>query len=163
MEYRGYSLYQGESTPQNIETDACRVVQFLQANHLTSSQLILSGRSIGCAIALAVTKKYSTHSAVLLSPFISLKKIARDMYGSCAEAMIKEAFDNEEICRQITCPLLIIHGEKDALVPYQHSLQLLSRCQSYCRLKVVENMTHTKFNFRLDFITHFAKFMRDLE
>ena len=93
-------------------------MEFLQANKFTSNQIILFGRSIGCAVALTVTQKYAVSSAISLSPFISLKKIAKDLYGGCAEAMIKEAFDNEENCRQIKCPLLIIHGSKDTLVPY---------------------------------------------
>jgi fermentation-respiration switch protein FrsA (DUF1100 family) len=58
--------------------------------------------------------------------------------------------------------LLIIHGSKDSLVPCQHSLRLISGCQAYCRLKLIENMTHTRFNFRLDFIRHFSRFMADL-
>ena len=70
-------------------------MEFLQANKLASDQIILFGRSIGSAVALTVTQKYSIHSAVLLSPFISLKKIARDLYGVCAGSLIKEAFDNE--------------------------------------------------------------------
>ena len=61
---------------------------------MSNGQIILCGRSIGCAIALTLTQKYATHSATLLSPFLSLKRIARDLYGGCAEAMISEAFEN---------------------------------------------------------------------
>ena len=125
--------------------------------------MILFGRSIGCAVSLTVTQKYSIYCTILLSPFISLKKVAKDLYCGCAGSMLKEAFDNEENCKEISCPLLIIHGAKDTLVPYEHSLKLMSGCQSYCRLKIVENMTHTKFNFRMDFIRHMNKFLLDLE
>lgn len=94
MEYRGYSLYKGETTPSNIEADAERVLAFLQANKLTANQIIIFGRSIGCAVALTITQKYSVHSCILLSPFISLKKVAKDLYGGCASALLKEAFNN---------------------------------------------------------------------
>ena len=94
MEYRGYSLYKGATTPANIEEDANRVVSFLQANKLTAGQIILFGRSIGCAVALTITEKFSVHSAILLSPFISLKKVAQDLYGHCASLLLKEAFNN---------------------------------------------------------------------
>jgi alpha-beta hydrolase superfamily lysophospholipase len=70
-------------------------VAFLQANRLTADQIIVFGRSIGCAVALTVTQKYAVHSAVLLSPFISLKKVASDLYGQCASGLLKEAFNNE--------------------------------------------------------------------
>lgn len=162
MEYRGYSIYEGETSPTNIEIDAARVMTFLLANRLAADQVIIFGRSIGCAVALTVTQKYSVHSAILLSPFISLKKVAGDLYGNCASALLKEAFNNEENCRLINCPLLVIHGQKDTLVSYEHSLALIAGCQAYCRLKVIENMTHTKFNFRLDFVRHFKRFLLDL-
>ena len=76
---------------------------------------------------------------------------------------MKEGFANEENCKQIECPLLLIHGAKDTFVPFEHSLKLLSKCQAYCRLKIIENMTHTKFNFRLDFIRHVNRFLIDLD
>ena len=94
MEYRGYSIFKGETNPKNIENDAARVMEFLIANKFTSNEIILFGRSIGCAVALTVCQKYTVFSSVLLSPFISLKKIARDLYCGCAGAMVKEVFDN---------------------------------------------------------------------
>lgn len=132
------------------------------ANKFTSKEIILFGRSIGCAVSLTVNHKFNVYCTVLLSPFISLKKVAKDLYCGCAGAMLKEAFDNEENCKDIKCPLLIIHGAKDTLVPFEHSLKLMSQCQSYCRLKIIENMTHTKFNFRMDFIRHMNRFLLDL-
>jgi pimeloyl-ACP methyl ester carboxylesterase len=83
---------------------------FLLANRVAADQVIIFGRSIGCAVALTLTQKYTVHSAVLLSPFISLKKVAGDLYGNCASVLLKEAFNNEENCRLINCPLLVIHG-----------------------------------------------------
>ena len=59
--------------------------------------------------------------------------------------------------------MLIIHGANDTLVPYQHSLEIASRCKCYCRLKVIDGMTHTRFNFRIDFINHLNCFLRDIE
>ena len=94
MEYRGYSLYKGETTPANIEADAERVLAFLQANKLTANEIIIFCFSLGCAVALTITQKYSVHSCILLSPFISLKKVAKDLYGGCASALLKEAFNN---------------------------------------------------------------------
>ena len=46
-------------------------------------------------MALTVTHNYNVYSAILLSPFISLKKVAKDLYCGCAGAVLKEAFDNE--------------------------------------------------------------------
>ena len=52
---------------------------------------------------------------------------------------------------------------KDQLVPYEHSLAILSECRAYCRLHLVENMTHSKFSFRRDFTWPLKNFLNDLD
>lgn len=45
---------------------------------ISQDQIIIFGRSIGCAIALGLlSQQYKFDSIVLLSPFLSLKKIAK--------------------------------------------------------------------------------------
>jgi pimeloyl-ACP methyl ester carboxylesterase len=97
----------------------------------------------------------------LLSPFLSLKKIAEDIYGRCASCILTDTFDNAPIAQALTCPLLIIHGLKDTLVPYHHSISILGECKGFTRLKLAENMTHAKFNFKSDFLLPVKKFLTD--
>lgn len=67
------------------------------------------------------------------------------------------------MAKTVKCPILIIHGLKDNLVPYHHSVAILGQCIGYSRLKLVENMTHTKFNFRNDLIKPVENFLNDLD
>lgn len=66
------------------------------------------------------------------------------------------------MAENVRCPILIIHGLKDTLVPFQHSISILKQCKGYTRLKLAENMTHTKFNFNHDFIQPVVRFIHDL-
>ena len=78
MEYRGYSISKGETNPALINKDSNRVIQYLTQRNIFQDQIIIFGRSIGCAIALGlVSEQYKFYSLVLLSPFLSLKKIAK--------------------------------------------------------------------------------------
>ena len=137
-------------------------MEYLVQQRIKNDDIIILGRSIGCAVALTLTNKYSFYCAILVSPFLSIKRIASELYGGCAGSILSEVFNNEENCKKIICPTLIIHGMQDALVPIEHSMALVSRCQNYCRLKIVETMTHTKFNFRNDFIRPVQEFISDL-
>ena len=102
-----------------INRDASRVVEYLMSRNVSQDQIIIFGRSIGCAVALGLMKEdLRFYAVVLLSPFLSLKKIAKELYGNCAGWALKEGFDNEKNSLNITSPLLLIHGMKDALVPY---------------------------------------------
>ena len=95
MQYRGYSFYEGETNAKNIEEDAIRVIKFLHHLKFTSEQIILLGRSIGSAVALNINQHFSVFSTILLSPFVSIKKVAKDLYCSCAGKLVKEVFNNE--------------------------------------------------------------------
>lgn len=163
MEYRGYSVYGGSPSAAAIVEDACHVMEFMKAEGFDYKDIILFGRSIGGAIALEVASKFQVCSLVLLSPFLSLKKIAEDLYGKCASSLLKETLDNSSIAPKVECPVLIIHGMKDSLVPFEHSVSILGQCKGYSRLKLVPNMTHVKFNFRFDFILPLKKFLEDIE
>lgn len=162
MEYRGYSIHEGTTSFEAILEDASSVMNYLTLEGMQPEQIILLGRSIGCAVALSIAHQYHPKCIVLLSPFISLKKIAQDLYGSCAGFLLKDIFENEEKSGGISCPTLIIHGMQDTLVSYEHSLMLLSKCRSFCKLKLIEHMTHTRFNFRNDFILHVEDFLAAL-
>lgn len=137
-------------------------MEFMKSHGFEYKDIILFGRSIGGAIALEVASKFQASSLILLSPFLSLKKIAEDLYGKCAASLIKETLDNASIAPKVECPVLIIHGMKDSLVPYQHSISILGQCRGFTRLKLVPNMTHIKFNFRFDFILPMRKFLEDI-
>ncbi len=77
MEYRGYSISKGETNPMQITNDAQNVINYLLNRGISSQQIILFGRSIGSAIALKVLEHTRVYAVVLLSPFLSLKKVAK--------------------------------------------------------------------------------------
>lgn len=162
MEYRGYSVCGGSPSAELIVQDACWVMNFLISSGFEPHDIIIFGRSIGGAIAFEVASKFPVCSLILLSPFLSLKKIAEDLYGNCASCLIKETLDNESNALKVACPVLIVHGIKDKLVPYQHSISILGQCKGYSRLKLVAEMTHIKFNFRFDFILPLKRFLEDM-
>lgn len=99
--------------------------------------IILFGRSIGGAIAFETSSIYHPSCLILLSPFLSLKKVAQDLYGRGASCLLKETLDNSAVAQTIKCPLLVIHGLKDNIVPYHHSVAILGQCKGFTRLKLV--------------------------
>jgi hypothetical protein len=57
MEYRGYSISKGETNPALINKDAGRVIQYLSERKISQNQIIIFGRSIGCAISLSLVNE----------------------------------------------------------------------------------------------------------
>jgi len=84
------------------------------------------GRSIGSGPACHLASKFKNARALMLiSPIKSVKEVARQNYGRIADLLLEERFDNFEVSKHIKCPVIVFHGLKDTMVPYQHSLEML--------------------------------------
>ena len=47
------------------------------------------------------------------------------MFGGFLGMMVSEHFNNEDCMKTVQCPVFFIHGERDTLIPSNHSKHLL--------------------------------------
>jgi fermentation-respiration switch protein FrsA (DUF1100 family) len=129
MEYPGYSVYQSkEISEEKIILDAERVMEHLvETCKVPLEQIIIMGRSLGSGPACYVSTKYSVRGLILVSPFTSIKELAGEHYGLFGRLLIKDRFNNLSNIKKAQCPVLIIHGDSDELVPLSHAEALQSR------------------------------------
>ncbi len=109
--------------------------------------IIVIGRSMGSGPACQVALQYKNLAAlVLVSPYTSLKAAARSLFGSVASFLVRERFDNLKAMEQIRCPTLIVHGQKDSLIPQSHAKELHLKCKGVSRLIISPDMTHNDYS-----------------
>ena len=60
---------------------------------------------------------------------------------------------------KITCPVFFIHGKKDNLIPYSHSIELSRKCKGPYELVFPDNMDHNNYDF-IDFIENLVEFCK---
>ncbi len=60
----------------------------------------------------------------------------------------------------MTCPLLLIHGQKDNLIPFSHSIELSQKCSGPFELLIPEEMDHNEFNIYEDFLEPISLFLK---
>lgn len=58
VEYQGYSIYEGDTTPKTIIEDTRVVMEFLFSCGYRAQDIILFGRSIGGAIAFETASQF---------------------------------------------------------------------------------------------------------
>lgn len=61
---------------------------------------------------------------ILISPFTSLKAVVKHLAGNIASYLIKERFENLKNIIKVQSPIYIVHGQKDTMIPYEHSIKL---------------------------------------
>lgn len=75
---------------------------------------------------------------VLVSAFKSLSYLVESMFGKVASYFLSDRFKNAEVIKLVNCPILLIHGKKDGLVPCQHSQVLFRNAGGPCSLMLSE-------------------------
>ena len=74
------------------------------------NRTIVVGRSLGTGPAIHISTKFSIGVLVLISPFKSIRAVAKSMVGSLGEVFVNERFNNLEKAADIKSPVLILHG-----------------------------------------------------
>lgn len=86
--------------------------------------VILFGKSIGTGPATLLAGEFQPRALVILSAYTTVKKAAAHVAGRFLALFLNEHFNNLENIRNTRCPVLIIHGEKDKLIPVTHGRAL---------------------------------------
>ena len=90
MEYVGYSIYGGKPDSQIIHHDSIYVWNYVTRKlGFKEQNVIVMGRSIGTGIALELMPKIKPGALVLISPFASVKTLAREFAGFFGQLLAK--------------------------------------------------------------------------
>ena len=68
------------------------------------------------------------------------------MFGPILQYIIKERFNNFERMQLVWWPTFILHGEKDTVIPVDHSRTLADLCKGPTKLIISPTMDHCSFN-----------------
>ena len=153
--------------------DAEAVFDYLTIElNIDPKNIILFGRSIGTGPATYLASKREVGALALMSAFTSIRGVVRDLAGKFAQYFIKERFNNLENIAKVKCPVFLVHGLRDSLIPHKHSQDLYSKiyqillflcfldaCNSMSELVLPKDMNHVEFDFYEDFTEPLADFL----
>jgi fermentation-respiration switch protein FrsA (DUF1100 family) len=75
--------------------------------------------------------------------------------------LVRERFDNLQAMGDIVSPTLIIHGQKDKLIPEIHAIELYEKCGGPSKLILPENMTHNEYDMHVDLVKPIGQFFTE--
>ena len=127
--YRGYGGASGQPTEDGLVTDGRATLAAL-APSVPRTRIVLWGESLGGGIATrlaadAASEGRPVQGLMLQAPFTSVHERAAEVYRFVpARWLVLDRFDNLRRIAKISAPLLIVHGEEDAVVPAAHGKRL---------------------------------------
>ena len=119
VNYRGYGLSEGRPGEAALAADALAVYDLLAARwgRRPGAHRRL-WRSLGSGVAVQLAAKRPVRAVMLVSPFDSLRSIARKQYPIIpVSLLLKHPFDSLARAPGIEAPLLVLAGERDTLIP----------------------------------------------
>ncbi len=123
VEYPGYGRSFGKSSQKRITEVFVRAYDLLVArNDIDSERIVYIGRSIGGGVVCSLAREREPAAMVLMSTFTSLRAMARKFL--VPGMLLQDHFDNIDVLRSFSKPVLVVHGKKDNLVDYDHGVAL---------------------------------------
>lgn len=143
-----------------IENDALLVFDyFTNSIGINEKDIVVCGRSIGSGPAVHLASNRNPGALILISPFKSIQETAGTILGLFS-FIVKNRFDNLSKMKKVTCPLLLIHGQLDNLIPFSHSLELAKKTSGPYDLLIPEGMDHNEFDLYEDYIEPINMFLK---
>ena len=160
VEYPGYSIYKGESDADTILENTEIVYDFIKnLFHLSDKNIFIFGRSIGTSPAIYLSSRRKPNALCVVSSFTSIRAVANNLVGPL-KYLLKERFNSKEYIKNVTCPILFVHGQSDPLIPYKETLLLKDQCKCPYEVNLPERMTHNDFDLEEDIINPVDNFIK---
>lgn len=160
VEYPRYSIYTQENDTNKILTDCLTVFDYLvEKFKALPENIFVFGRSIGTSPAIYLSSKRKVGALISVSGFTSIRAAAESLVGNFLKMLVNERFTSIEYIKNVTCPILFIHGQKDALIPFTHSIKLKEACRAPYEIHLPEEMTHNEFDYEEDLLQPIKEFL----
>jgi fermentation-respiration switch protein FrsA (DUF1100 family) len=116
LDYRGYGGSEGSPCEDGLYRDAEAAASWLASSG--RGPLVYVGESLGAAVAVELALRRPPEALILQSPFTSLAGVGSLHYSYFPVGLLlRERFEVLPKIERIRCPVLVIHGGKDSIVP----------------------------------------------
>ena len=146
IDYRGFGKSTGRRSQKAIKRDLQLVYNKIK-EQTTEDRMILYGRSLGSGFAAKLASMNDPKMLILDAPYYSLTKVtARYMPFMPLSILIKYPLPTYKWLKYVRCPIHIIHGTHDKLIPYKTSVKLSQVNPKLTRLHTVIGGGHKNLN-----------------
>ena len=144
FDYRGYGKSGGSPSEAGIYRDGLAAYDWLVANGgVRPQQIVVLGHSLGTTVATYVAAKRPCRGLILESPLASARAMASKIIPFPPLGWASRLrLDNEGRVKSIRCPILIVHGTSDTVIPIEHGRRVFEAANEPKKLVEVPGGGH---------------------
>ncbi|WP_036384766.1 alpha/beta hydrolase [Muricauda sp. MAR_2010_75] len=146
VDYRGFGKSTGRRTQKAVKRDM-QVIYNKIKEKVDEKYIILYGRSMGSGFAAKLASMNDPRMLILDAPYYSLSKVAKKFIPFMPlSILIKFPMPTYKWLKYVNCPIHIIHGTNDRLIPYKTSVKLSKIKPELTKLYTVIGGGHKDLN-----------------
>lgn len=125
MSWRGYSGSTGQPSEASNVADAIRAYDHLRAGGVKAADIVVYGESLGSGVAVQLAGVREVGALVLDAPYTSVVDVALLSYPYLpVRPLLADRYESNRHISQVTAPVLVLHGERDAVIPVNMGREL---------------------------------------
>mmetsp|Transcript_9967 Transcript_9967/g.26400 ORF Transcript_9967/g.26400 Transcript_9967/m.26400 type:complete len:345 (-) Transcript_9967:133-1167(-) len=132
MEYSGYGSATGSPSEKSTYADVEATYKMITAQGVPPERIVVYGQSVGSGPASCLASKQTVGGLVLHSPLLSGIRVIDPLPDACCRpSCVWSCFDffpNNRRVRTVKCPVLVMHGRCDEIIPFYHGSSLHQGC-----------------------------------
>jgi len=147
LSWRGFNGNKGSPTENGLYEDARSAIKWLKSKGVEEDHIIIYGESIGTAIATEIAQNKNFAGVILESPFTSMVDAGKNVYPYLpVSLLLKDKYESYKKIKNINCPILIMHGKVDNIVPF------------YMGKKMYELANQPKYSYFSEYDDHMMEY-----
>ncbi|NML46681.1 alpha/beta hydrolase [Ramlibacter sp. G-1-2-2] len=141
FDYRGFGKSSGQiESEEQLRADV-RAVWEQVAPMYSGKRVVISGQSLGTGLAAGLAAHLCSEGrapdlTMLVSAYSSMRVLAAEIYPWVPVQVLRYPLHTLEHAAKLLGPVMLIHGDKDELIPISHSEKLCSAFRSAQLLRV---------------------------
>ncbi len=126
VNYRGYGGSTGSPTEDGLALDA-RAAYAEAAGRFGAERLIGYGESLGTGVVLKLAADVPLKAVILEAPYLSTAAVAQQLYPYIPVGLfMQDQFHSDRVIGRVKAPLLVLHGERDGVIPFSQGEALFA-------------------------------------
>lgn len=152
MDYRGFGKSGGRiSSEAQLFADAQLLYDNLKQDY-SEDKIVVLGYSIGTGVASHLASQNSPKLLILQAPYSSLADLARAIYTPLAPTfLLTYRLDNYAYVQNVSAPIVIYHGNRDEVVPYEQGKKLSTVLKPNDQFVTLVGQGHMGITHNLDY------------
>ena len=161
IDYRGF----GKSTGKRAEKAIYRDSQFIyneMRQLYDEHKIVIYGRSMGSGFAAKLASKNKVKMLILDAPYYSLSQLtSRWLFFLPLSILLKYHIRTDIWIKYVRCPIYIIHGTNDTLIPYRSSVWLRKEAPLAIRLIPIHGGKHNNLTEFKEYHNHLDEILQE--